>query len=125
MFGQTMVENIQHPKVADYFANQTEEIQALLHYFRKKVMDLHPLMREEFKWKLPFYCAPKAMVFLQVRKAQVEVGFIRGYKLEGFDHWLEGQHLKMVRYLIFDPYEDVDVVKLDTVLAAVLALYPD
>lgn len=118
-----MVENIHHPQIAAFFDKHPEETQALMHYIRKQVLALHPLMREAYKWHLPFYSVDKSFGYLQVRKGKVEFGLMRGYSLQGLDDVLHSQHLKLVRHLVFDPQEDVDPKMLKRVLACAIALY--
>lgn len=103
-----MVNKVTHPKVQEFLEKQSPDEQAVLQFLRAEIFRALPVVREDFKWGVPYYRARKSLAFLNVRKGVVEIGFTHGIHLHDPHHWLQSPELKRMRHLKFTPDQDID-----------------
>lgn len=100
--------------VEDYINDQTTETGTILRWLRSIINNAAPGVREEVKWKVPFYTYQKrALCYLNVLKTtrssqpvQVELAFSEGKHLPDEDGRLQGRGRKLIKSLIIETVAD-------------------
>ncbi len=67
--------------VDDFILKRDVSQRKVLNYLRQLIKSISPEIREEFKWKVPYYSYRGNLCYLNERKGTVEIGFARGKEL--------------------------------------------
>jgi hypothetical protein len=83
---------------------------------RDVMLFLHDLFTDKYllspkiKYGIPFYFGKKWVCYLNpVKNGGVDLTFLRGFKMEGYDHVLEARGRKMVKSLPILDLEGLDI----------------
>lgn len=107
-----------------YFLQQHEPIKSCLLFLRAFILQQHPIITEQWKYGMPFYCAGNKMIcYLWVHKKynQPYIGFADGNKLSHPD--LIQENRARMRILLVDANKDIPVKKIGLILQSAIGLY--
>jgi len=109
-------------EVEEYILKQDthqREVMLYLHELFLRQYHLNP----KIKYGIPFYFGNKWVCYLNpIKEGGLDLTFLRGFKLEGFDWILETRDRKMVKSLSIDPKESIDEKLIVQLMDAALLL---
>ncbi len=107
-----------------FFRMKAEPQQSCLYFLRSIITGFHPDIKETYKWKLPFYTLKgKMFCYIWIDKAndQPYICFTRGNEMH-HPSLVQGERKKMKAFYV-DPYEDIDIETLTTIMNSAISLY--
>jgi len=111
-------------EIDNYFLQHDEPIKSYLLTLRGYVLRFDQGITEAWKYRMPFYCYNgKMFCYLWVHKKyqQPYLGVVEGKKIKHPD--LIQEKRARMKIMLFDPYKDVPVKTIDSILKAALRLY--
>ncbi|MAY83604.1 MAG: hypothetical protein CMP59_05660 [Flavobacteriales bacterium] len=109
-------------EVEEYILRQSEgqrEVMLYLHELFVREYNLSP----KIKYGIPFYFGNKWVCYLNPRKiGDIDLTFLRGSKIKGFDGVLETRDRKMVKSLVLDVNESIDEDLIHQLMALAMEL---
>jgi hypothetical protein len=93
--------------VDEFIADSDPRIQPLLEEIRVLLLNLHPMMTERIRYKIPFFDCPRMLFFLNPRKDRVELGFCNGAVLADENGLLTATDRKYIRHYIIRKPSDI------------------
>lgn len=110
--------------IDNYFLNQEEPVKSCLQFLRKYILEYDENITEAWLYGMPFfYYKGKRCCYLWVHKKykQPYIGIVDGNRI--YNKELLTEKRTRMKTLLIDPYKDVPVKKINTVLGEVLSLY--
>lgn len=95
-----------HPEVDFFIERQTPAVHPVLRAARQRLLTLDDRMREDFKWKTPFYLRHDEVFYLTLtpNRRAVQLSFVRGADLADPAGRLLGHDRKLIRFVrLADP----------------------
>jgi hypothetical protein len=86
-----------------WFDALPEEWQERAQEVREILLDAAPNMKEEWKYKLPFYCNGRWMCYFSLQKSRLILGFVEGAHLSDPHGLFATTDHKQIRHVIFEP----------------------
>ena len=112
-----------HP-IDNWYLQQEEPQKSCFQYLRPLILGMHPNIREEMKYGMPFFCyGKKMMAYLWFHKTyqQPYIGIVEGKAIDHPD-LLQEKRARM-KILLLDPDKDIPVRKIRAIFKAVLKIY--
>jgi len=89
--------------VDGWFEELPEEWHEVAFALRNRLLEASPRMKEEWKYKLPFYSNGRWMCYLSFQKKRLVLGFIEGVHLLDPDALFAPTGHKMIRHFLPGP----------------------
>lgn len=89
------------PKVENWIADRSEEVQKAVGRFRSVMFEALPEIEEGFKWNIPIYVHVKNLVFLNDTKDGLVIGFMNGAQMEDPANIFVARDRSLIRHLLF------------------------
>lgn len=112
-----------HP-IDNWYLQQEEPRKSYFQFLRQFILGMHPNIREEWKYGMPFFCyGKKMMAYLWFHKIyqQPYIGIVEGKALRHPD-LLQEKRARM-KILLLDPNKDIPVRKIKAIFKEVLKIY--
>jgi len=110
--------------IDEYFLSQPEPSKSCLLYLRDFLINFHPDITEEWKYKLPFYYFKgKMFCYLWTHKKykQPYIGIMEGRKINHPDLLQEDR--SQVKILLVNPEATLPIKKINSILKEALSFY--
>ncbi len=110
--------------IDSYFLQQEEPVKSCLQFLRAHILKQDEHITEAWKYSMPFFCYKgKMFCYLWIHKKlyQPYLGIVEGARIEHPD-LLQEKRARM-KILLLDPYKDLPIKKINTILQTILALY--
>lgn len=115
--------------IENYFHQKPEPLKSCLWAIRQLILSQDGLVREVWRYKMPFYCLDmqekslRRFCYLWVDKKtqQPYVGIVDGNRIEHPDLLLEKRSRMKVLYV--DPHQDLPIDKINQILQLAIQLY--
>jgi hypothetical protein len=95
------------------------EIAEILRHF---ILSLDPSIREKIAYGIPFFYKNKNICYLNPSSGGIDLGFVRGSKLQIQHPGIESKNRKMVRTIFLKKVDDIDFELLLSVMKEALYL---
>ena len=110
--------------IDEYYASRSEPVKSCFQFLREYILGLDPHITEALKYGMPFFCYNGKMccyLWQHKKLKQPYIGFVEGKSLNHPELLQEARN--RMKILLVDPYQDIDLVKLDGIFTQMLAIY--
>jgi hypothetical protein len=106
-------------EIEEYISGMDPEVQKILYRTRNLILASAPFVREQLKYRVPFYEYKWPLCYLNVQKKTVYLGFPKGVWLSNERGILEGDG-KQVRKIILEEHYPLEELIMETLQEAIL-----
>jgi hypothetical protein len=93
--------------IDEFIVDSDPAVRPLLAATREYILDLHPMMSEKMRYKIPFFDYLGWLFYLNTRKDHIELGFINGAELADEEGVLTATDRKMIRHYRIHSLKDL------------------
>jgi len=116
-----MIATLPQVKTSRFIDQHPEPVQKRLKRLREIILSTHTEIKEEFKWKMPFYSFHGSLCYLNTKGHYIDMGFAKGAKIKCNQDLFSGNGL-LVRHLKLDHNRPLPVKEIKEILIEATAL---